>query len=160
MRSFLIATVTGLLAAGAAYAHGLNAEPTAQQSAGILTCKTKPEATLVFGRAPVADCTFVAERGGDRQTYVALFSRTATTAELDASQTVTWRVLTKDGTVRPGVLADLFKAPSSQAAASKPELVGRAASLQLLSHSGQTSAKFALAQPRIQLAEAQRNATH
>lgn len=156
MRSFTVAIASALLAAGAAYAHGLGAEPAARQSAGLLTCTTKPEATLVFGRTPVADCTFVAERGGARQSYAALFSRAATTAELEAAQTVTWQVLTEDGLARPGLLADLFTAPQNPSAG-RPELVGRGASLRLVSHSGQTSAKFALAQPRIQLAATERS---
>ncbi|MBB2963715.1 DUF992 domain-containing protein [Methylobacterium sp. R2-1] len=154
MRSLTLAFTVGILAAGAAYAHGLGSESPAQQTAGILTCVTKPEASLVFGRTPVADCTFAAERGGFRQSYVAVFSPAATTAELETAQKVTWRVLTKGGFSRPGMLADNFTAPQSQPAA-KPELVGRTAILQLLSHSGQSSAKFALAQPRVQLAAAE-----
>jgi hypothetical protein len=51
------------------------------------------------------------------------------------------------------MLADSFTAPQGEAAA-EPELVGRTATLRLLSHSGQSSATFALAQPRVQLAAA------
>ena len=154
MRRLTLAFTAGILAAGAAAAHGLGSEAPAQQTAGILTCVTKPEASLVFGRTPVADCTFAAERGGFRQSYVAVFSPAATVAELETAQKVTWRVLTKDGFARPGMLADKFTAAQDRTAA-KPELVGRAATLRLLSHSGQSSAKFALAQPRVQLAAAQ-----
>jgi hypothetical protein len=158
MRAFILAITTGILVAGAAYAHGLGSEPTAQQTAGILTCVTKPEATLVFGRTPVADCTFVAESGGYRQSYLAVFSRAATLAELETTQRVAWRVMTKDGFARPGMLADDFTAPQEQAT-DRPTLFGRTASLQLLSHSGQSSAKFALAQPRVQLAAARQGRT-
>jgi hypothetical protein len=66
---------------------------------------------------------------------------------------VIWQVLTKDGFARPGMLADSVTAPQGEAAA-EPELVGRTATLRLLSHSGQSSATFALAQPRVQLAAA------
>jgi hypothetical protein len=158
MRSFTLALTASILAAGVTYAHGLGSEPAAQQTAGILTCVTKPEATLVFGRTPVADCTFVAERGGYRQGYLAVFSRAATAAELETAQKVSWRVITKDGFARPGMLADSFTAPQDQFS-TKPELVGSMASPQLLSHSGQSSAKFALAQPRVQLAAAQQGMT-
>jgi hypothetical protein len=100
----------------------------------------------------------MAERGGYRQGYLAVFSRAATTAELETAQKVSWRVMTKDGFARPGMLADNFMAPQDQLT-TKPELVGSMASLQLLSHSGQSSAKFALAQPRVQLAAAQQGMT-
>jgi hypothetical protein len=153
MRSLTLAFTAGILAAGAAGAHGLGAAPAIQRAAGTLTCVTKPEATLVFGRTPVAACVFTAERGGLRQSYAAVFSPAAGTAELETAQTVIWQVLTKDGFARPGMLADSFTAPQGEAAA-EPELVGRTATLRLLSHSGQSSATFALAQPRVQLAAA------
>jgi hypothetical protein len=72
MRTIAIAFSAAVLAAGAAYAHGSLSSQPAQQTAGTLTCITKPEASLIFGRTPVADCTFVAERGGFRQTYAAV----------------------------------------------------------------------------------------
>ena len=152
MRTIAIAFSAALLAAGAAYAHGSLTEAPAQ-TAGTLTCITKPEVSLIFGRTPIADCTFVSERGNFRQNYVAMFSRAA---HVDTAQKVTWRVLTKDGFVRPGMLSDLFSVPVTQSESAQtratPEMVGRNATLQLLSHSGQTSAKFALSQPRIALA--------
>lgn len=154
MRSLTLAFVAGILAAGAAGAHSLGAAPAAPQAAGTLTCVTKPEATLVFGRTPVAECVFTAERGGFRQSYAAVFSPAAGMAELESAQTVTWRVLTRDGFARPGMLADSFTAPQGSTA-TKHELVGRTATLQFLSHSGQPSATFALAQPRVRLAAAQ-----
>lgn len=154
MRSLSIAFTAAIFAAGAAYAHGITTEPAAQETAGTLTCTTKPAATLVFGRTPVADCTFVAVRGGFRQQYVALFTQAAATqAELETAQRVTWRVVNKDGFARPGMLTDLFAVSPGQRNA-QPEMVGRAASLRLLSHSGQAVAKFVLAQPRVQLAAA------
>jgi hypothetical protein len=159
MRTIAIAFSAGVLAAGAAYAHGSLSVQPAQQTAGILTCITKPEASLIFGRTPVADCTFVAERGGFRQTYAAVLTRVGQVREVETAQRITWRVLTKDGFARPGMLSDFFTVPPSQpeiaGVPAVPEMVGKAASLQLLSHSGQTSAKFALGHPRMVLAAAQ-----
>lgn len=153
MRAIAIAFSAAMLAAGAAYAHGSLTEAPDPQSAGTLTCITKPDVSLIFGRTPIADCTFVSERGNFRQSYVAMFSRAT---HVDTAQKVSWRVLTKDGFARPGMLSDLFTVPVSQSESAKaptaPEMMGRAATLQLLSHSGQTSAKFALSQPRIALA--------
>ncbi|KAB1071640.1 DUF992 domain-containing protein [Methylobacterium planeticum] len=159
MRSIAIAFSAAVLAAGAALAHGNLSEPAAQQIAGTLTCITRPEASLVFGRTPVADCTFVAERGGFRQSYAAVLTRVGQGREVETAHRITWRVLTKDGFARPGMLSDFFTVPPSQPESAGmralPEMVGRAASLRLLSHSGQASAKFAHGHPRMVLAAAQ-----
>ena len=71
MRSIAAALIGIALAAGASYAH-TNRTDASGQEAGTPTCVTKPEPGLVFGRSPVADCSFVAARGGVRQDYRAL----------------------------------------------------------------------------------------
>lgn len=163
MRTLTIAFTAALLAAGAAYARGNLGEAPTQQAAGTLTCTTKPEASLIFGRTPVADCTFVADRGGFRQSYVAMFTRIGRSESLERGQTVRWRVLTRDGFARPGMLVGLFTAPGdgSQGSGARalPELAGRTASLRLLSHSGQSTANFAVVHPRIDFAAAQAGMT-
>ena len=163
MRSIVFAFSAAVLAAGAAYAHGSLTEAPTRHTAGILTCITKPEASLVFGRTPVAECTFVAERGGFRQTYGAMFSRVLHAQDTQTAQKIVWRVLTKDGFARPGMLSDFFMVSSGQPEAintrAAPAMVGRSASLHLISHSGQRSAKFALSQPGIALSAVETSLT-
>lgn len=60
-------------------------------------------------------------------------------------------MVNKGGFARSGMLTDPFVV-SLGPRNTQPEMVGRAASLRLLSHSGQAVAKFVLAQPRVQLA--------
>jgi hypothetical protein len=157
MHVLTIAFSAAILAAGATYAQGSRSALPTQQTAGILTCTTKPEASLVFGNTPVAECTFVADRGSFKQTYLALFSRMDRPQAEPKAQTVKWQVMTKDGFARPGMLSGLFNTPASgehDNYRSMPDLTGHGASLKLLSHSGTGTAKFAVSTPRIRLAAA------
>ncbi|MEA1832347.1 DUF992 domain-containing protein [Methylobacterium durans] len=163
MRTLTIAFTAAVLAAGAAYARGSITEAPNQQAAGTLTCTTKPDASLIFGRTPIAACTFVSDRGSFRQSYLAMFTRVGRGESVERAQTVKWRVMTRDGFARPGMLVGLFTAPGNEAHASEarqvPELAGRTARLRLLSHSGQTAANFALVHPRIDFAATETSMT-
>lgn len=156
MNAIAVAFTAAILAGGAAYAHGSRStEPL--QPAGTLTCTTRPEASLVFGQTPVADCTFVSSRGGFRQSYVALFSPLRRGREAAAPETVRWDVMTRDGFSRPGMIGGAF-----QALADRPEIStaagasvrGVPVTLRLVGHTGQRVATFALATPRIAFAAA------
>lgn len=164
MRAIAIALAAGFLTGGAVYAHGTLTPAQAQRSAGTLSCTTKPELSLVFGATPVADCTFVSDRGS-RQSYVAMFHRATQKQVSDAAETVTWRVVTKDGADRPGMLSGTFTAPTGDAAAvlapsDAPELMGQKASLKLVAHSGQAGASFSMSYPRIALVSNTSGVTH
>ncbi|ACA17758.1 hypothetical protein M446_3361 [Methylobacterium sp. 4-46] len=155
MRSIAIALAAGALAAGAAYAHS-SLSSAALQQAGTLTCTTQPNVTLVFGRTPVAECTFVADRGGFKQTYMAMFSPVRRKGDLSTAETMTWRVMTKDGYSRPSMLTGAFAAQ-----ADRPEIISSGEStslkrgpisLKLVSHSGQRVINFALNNPQVAFA--------
>ncbi|GJE61511.1 DUF992 domain-containing protein [Methylobacterium trifolii] len=155
MRAILIALSAAALAAGAAYGHAVQPEaPTIQ--AGTLTCTTRPEASLVLGLMPAADCRFVADRGGFAQDYEAVFSPGAFGGAVDRVETAAWRVLTRDGFGRPGMLTGFF-AQSGEAMLARPgdrpapTLSGRAVSLQRLSGSAPLGAS-AQATPQVAFA--------
>ncbi len=148
MRSIAAALVGIALAAGASYAH-TNRTDASGQVAGTLTCVTKPELSLVFGRSPVADCSFVAERGGVRQDYRALLPA-GPAADVGAVQRIVWRVLTRDEVIRPAMLGGAFRSVLTDA--DRPRLAGRSADLELVSHSRRSIASFAHGHTRIDLA--------
>ena len=141
MRSILIALTFGVAAASIAYAHTTDgAQP--MREAGTLSCRTRPELGLVFGRTPVAACTFLAAQGGAAQTYAALLAPRAE-AE-DAARTLAWRVMTPGGTNRSGMLDGDF-APAGAAAA----LRGRAAGLEPLDASGEVRLTLGAVAPQV-----------
>lgn len=103
-----------------------------------------PIANLVSGNTLMADCTFVADRGGFRRIHRALFSRLDRSPAEPMTQTVTWRVMTPNGFSRPDLLNSLFDTsiggePENDRAAT--DLRGREASFKPLSHSGTATAK-------------------
>ncbi|MFE1603267.1 DUF992 domain-containing protein [Methylobacterium sp. ID0610] len=155
MRSVVIALTAGALAAGAAYAQSTLSSASLQE-AGTLTCTTKPELTLIFGKTPVAECKFVSDRGGFKQTYMAMFSPVRHRWDLSTAETMTWRVMTKDGFGRPSMLSGSFIAQTDQPEISTPKDSGSLKSkpirLMLVSHSGQRVLNFALNNSRVQLA--------
>ncbi|GJD48277.1 hypothetical protein OPKNFCMD_0994 [Methylobacterium crusticola] len=155
MHAVAAALTAAVLAAGAAYAHETLTR-TPRQQAGTLTCTTRPDLSLVFGRIPVADCTFVADRGGFRQSYAAMLSPVRRTREVAVAETMTWSVMTADGFSRPSMIGGAFLA-----LADAPEIIAPprardgkagAVTLRLVSHSGQRVAKFALGTPRVDFA--------
>lgn len=167
MNAIAISFTAAILAGGAAYAHG--SRSVAQQlSAGRLTCTTRPEAGLVFGHTPVADCTFVSSRGGFRQSYAALLSPQRRPRDASVAETIRWDVLTRNGDSRPGMIGGTFTAsadrPGISVAAGEVVAGGMAAggmvalgvpvTLKLVGHSGQRIASFALATPRVAFAAA------
>ncbi len=107
MNAIAIAVTAAVVAGSAAFAHGSRPAPP-QKRAGTLTCTTRATAGLVFGLTPVADCTFVASRGGFRQSYVALFSPAHRVRDTSVPETIRWDVITKDGFSRPGMLGGAF----------------------------------------------------
>lgn len=116
-----------------------------------------PIANLVLGNTLMADCTFVADRGGYRQTHRTLFSRLDRSPAESMAQTVTWRVMTPNGFSRPDLLNRLFDTsigsePENNRAAT--DLRGREASFRPLSHSGTATSKLAATAPRIRFAAA------
>jgi len=93
MRSIAAALIGIALAAGASYAH-TNRTDASGREAGTPTCATKPGPGLVFGRSPVADCSFVAERGGVREEPRARLAYSAQANEAEqATQTLAIRAL-------------------------------------------------------------------
>ncbi|WP_336487562.1 DUF992 domain-containing protein [Methylobacterium nigriterrae] len=153
-RATTLALSAALLAAGLATAHGALTRPQ-DRTAGTLTCVTR-KAGLVFGLTPVAECLFVSERGDFQQSYAALFSAGRGRGAAGV-ETVRWRVLTRGGASEAGMLSGAFAFSPEEAARLgggrvAPALNGPGGSLELLSHSGQTSAAFAQAHPRIALA--------
>ena len=143
MRSILIALTFGVAAASIAYAHTTDgALP--MREAGTLSCRTQPELGLVFGRTPVAACTFLAAQGGAVQAYAALL---APRADVEvAGRTLAWRVLTPGGTSRSGMLEGDF-APAGAGAS----LRGRTAGLDPVDASGEARLTLAAAAPQIAL---------
>ncbi|MGX7706549.1 DUF992 domain-containing protein [Methylobacterium sp. Gmos1] len=155
MNAIVVASTAAILAATATYAHGARPQDPLQP-AGTLTCTTRATAGLVFGRTPVADCTFVSSRGGYTQSYVALFSPPRRQRDA-AVETVRWEVMTRAGFSRPGMVSGAFQALAEQpeiSQAAGAAVRGVPVTLRLVSHSGQRVATFALATPRIAFAAA------
>lgn len=122
MRSILIALTVGIAAGTVAYAHtGDDATPTRQ--AGTLTCKTLADVGLVFGKSRVAACTFVSDRGDFAQVYGAILPPRA---DMEAPETLAWRVVTAGGASRPDMLDGLF----TSASGASLNLHGRSAALE------------------------------
>jgi hypothetical protein len=156
MQAIVVAFTAAILAGSATYAHGTRSTDLLQP-AGTLTCTTRSTASLVFGHAPVADCTFVSSRGGFSQSYVALFSPLRRPRDAAPAETVRWEVMTRDGFSRPGMISGAFQARSDQpeiSTAAGASAKGVPVALRLASHSGQRVAHFALATPRIAFAAA------
>ncbi|WP_187371370.1 DUF992 domain-containing protein [Methylobacterium oryzihabitans] len=107
MRPLALALAASLVATAAAYALARPGPQPDWQPAGTLTCTTNPNLRLVLGHTGGATCTFVAAHGDLRQTYGALFSQGRSGGEPTAA-TVSWRVLTTDGTAGAGRLDGLF----------------------------------------------------
>lgn len=167
MRAILIAAVAGVLAAGAATAHNNLGQAPQEQAAGVLTCTTKPELSLVFGKTPVAACTFAAYRGGFRQSYVALFQAEAAEPFTDRARTVTWRVMNQDGFARPGMLDGVFASRDAQAGTNLAGtnlaglgLTGQRASLVPLTQSTTTGARLNARYLGMALAATSKGFTH
>ena len=106
MRSILIALSLGVAAATVAYAHTADGSAPAR-SAGILTCRTLPNVSLVFGKTRVAACSFEADRSDFTQAYGAvLLPRADDDGTL--SRTIIWRVVTAGGATRAAMLDGAF----------------------------------------------------
>ncbi|MEH3146494.1 MAG: DUF992 domain-containing protein [Methylobacterium frigidaeris] len=131
MRPLAVASAAALLAATAA-GYAL-ARPDARpelRTAGTLTCTTNPNLRLVLGHTGGATCTFVSSRGDLRQTYGALFSQARAPGEPTAA-TVSWQVLTADGSSRPGLLDGLFDGGAGQHGAGLPAFEARSRGVRL-----------------------------
>ncbi|GJD51231.1 hypothetical protein OPKNFCMD_3983 [Methylobacterium crusticola] len=155
MNAIAVAFTAAVLAGGAAYAHETLTRTPSRQ-AGTLTCTTKPDLSLVFGRTPVADCTFVSDRGDFKQTYAAMLSPVRRTRDVTVAETMTWSVMTADGFSRPSMISGPFTAladhPDIVTAKGARDAGTGPVSLRLVSHSGQRVANFALGNPRIDFA--------
>lgn len=115
MRAIAVALTAALLAGGAALAHGRTTAD-APRSVGTMTCHVRGDVSLVFGRSPVADCTFVSDRDGLTQSYAAIFGRGR---DVPKAQTLTWRVGADDGIVRADMLNGRFALTADAAALAK-----------------------------------------
>ncbi|MCP1549111.1 MULTISPECIES: DUF992 domain-containing protein [Methylorubrum] len=131
MRTILAALVAMTLAT-AADARTIDA--TAEgRVAGTLTCETRTDLGLVFGTARVAACTFVTG-DGRRQPYAALLPPREGEA---GPRILAWRVITADGTSRPGLLDGSFNGDAAGA------LHGTAARLAPLDATTETDLRLA-----------------
>lgn len=110
---------------------------------GTLTCAIRG-GTEIIKAQPSAECTFVSDRDDATQSYVAQFRGRSEDTIAPKARTVAWRVLTRKGVERPGMLAGIFSDPASwQVAPSKSAyavLVGPAASLRPILPEGQATA--------------------
>ncbi len=136
MRTILAALAVTTFAAAtlATAADARTADATGEgRVAGTLTCETRTDLGLVFGTARIAACTFVTE-DGQRQPYAALLPP----REVEAGPHVlAWRVVTADGTSRPGFLDGSFNGDAAGA------LHGAAARLAPLDAVKETSLRLA-----------------
>jgi hypothetical protein len=114
MRSTVVALTAALVAGGAAFAHGRTDAP--GRTVGTMTCHVRGDVSLVFGRSPVADCTFVSDRDGLSQSYAAIFARGR---DVPKAQTVTWRVGAEGGVVRADMLDGRFALASDAVSLAK-----------------------------------------
>lgn len=148
MRSIAIALSFGALATAATYAAARTGTAPAMQ-AGTLTCVTNPNVGLVFGTTRAAACTFVSD-SGERREYGALFPRAGRDRDVTRSETLSWRVMTSDGSLRSSQLDGPFAAapaatvPAFQAAA-------RAVRLEPVRQEGEPGLNFADPAPRLLL---------
>lgn len=108
MRSFLASLALGLAVATAASAHMAD-DTSPMRPAGVLTCSALEDASLVFGQARPAACSFVDAAGGAATPYVALLPPRV--AKVSATPgLLVWRVTTEGGHLRPGMLDGAFDA--------------------------------------------------
>lgn len=136
MRKILAALAAATFAAAplATAADARTTDATGQgRAVGTLTCETRTDLGLVFGTARVAACTFVTE-DGQRQPYAALLPPREGEA---GPRILAWRVVTADGTSRPGLLDGSFSGDAAGA------LRGTAASLAPLDAAGETGLRLA-----------------
>ncbi len=92
------------------------ASPAPLRQAGMLTCSFDPSVGLVLGSARGARCTF--EKTGRRpfvESYAGRMSRVGFDVGLVGPQTITWRVLTPGGRIRPGTMGGVYGGPSAEA---------------------------------------------
>lgn len=142
-----------LVACGAAYAHGRSAPAVeGMRPAGTLTCVTRPELTLVFGRTPVAGCAFVPSDGSLGHAYLAMFDRLPAHLPMPGAETTRWEVSTPDGRLPLGALTGAFAADTT---AGQAWMTGQGGDLRLLSHSARRTATFLLANRSMALAAAE-----
>lgn len=103
--------------------------PLVDWSVGTLTCTPRTDVGIVVGAATAADCTFVSDRDGAAQNYVALLPASASAQPAR----LTWRVVTRRGADRPGMLSGVFADQATWRIAPRPSapagLIGPAASL-------------------------------
>ncbi|GEP12157.1 DUF992 domain-containing protein [Methylobacterium gnaphalii] len=151
MRSIAPAILGIALGAGASYAHA-NRTEAVEQVVGTLTCVTRPELSIVFGRSPFADCAFIAERGDVRQAYQAVLRASDPTLQVEAVQKIVWRVRTRDGSSRPAMLQGAFRAVTDPADRNRSIFAGQFADLEIVSHSRRSINAFARGAARIDLA--------
>ena len=113
---------------------------------GTLTCQTRSAARAI-GSTSVADCTFVSDQDGTTQSYVAVFGKRAKGDSLSAATKISWRVMTRNGVERPGMLSGSFNDPAEwqvapQKGSSSVTLVGATASLKPEAPTGQAAVKL------------------
>ncbi|WP_298965430.1 DUF992 domain-containing protein [uncultured Methylobacterium sp.] len=130
MRPLVVALAASLVATAAAYALARPGPQPDWRTAGTLTCTTNPNLRLVLGHTGGATCTFVAARGDLRQTYAALFSQARGTGDPTAA-TVSWHVLTADGTAGAGRLDGLFDGGARGSATGVPAFEARSGTVRL-----------------------------
>lgn len=122
---------------------------------GTLTCQTRA-AGHALGATPVADCSFVSDRDGATQSFVAVLGKRSQGAGASAATKISWRVVTRNGIERPGLIAGSYADPAEwqvapQKGAGSVTLVGRTASLKLEAPAGQDAAKLAKALAGLEL---------
>ncbi len=151
MRS-IAATLFGIsLAAGATYAQADLAH-SPERVAGTLTCVTRPDLSLVFGRSPVADCTFESQTGGFRQDYQALLPEKGSAGEIERADRIVLRVWTHNDARSHARLDGAFRASSTGESRTAVRFAGDGTQLELVSHSSRTKTAFAHTHDRIDLA--------
>lgn len=129
------------------------------QEIGTLTCQTRAPARAL-GTTPVADCSFVSDRDGVSQSFVAVLGKRVQGEGKGAgkgagktdgkllSTKLSWRVVTRRGVERPGLIAGAYADPTEwqvapQKGSARATLVGQTASLKLEAPAGQDAAKLA-----------------
>ncbi|WP_407529896.1 DUF992 domain-containing protein [Methylobacterium oryzisoli] len=150
MRTIAIALSSGLFAAAATLAlAGTDARPL--QPAGTLTCITNPHVGLVFGTTRAASCLLVSEGGDLRQDLAALLPGAGRDRDVTGSETLSWRVLTPDGSLRAGQIDGVFAGGMSASAVPAFQAEGRAVRLEPLPSAGAEDLNFSGPAPRLLL---------
>ena len=132
MRPTPLLLAVALLAAGSSGARA-NLTLPIDQEVGTLTCEARSTAGPMFATAPVVDCAFISDRDGALQTYVGLLPGRPQKAGALAPIKMSWRVATRNGIERPGMLSGLFSDPAEWMVGPKhgaaATLIGKTASL-------------------------------